>query len=56
MDTATTARLMDNLLREGAEKTLIFITHDPRLMERCDRVINLNECNLNDNRTEQIKN
>ncbi len=56
LDTATTARLMDNLLREGAEKTLIFITHDPRLMERCDRVINLNECNLNDNRTEQIKN
>ncbi|WP_418832240.1 ABC transporter ATP-binding protein [Phocaeicola sp.] len=55
LDTATTARLMDNLLREGAEKTLIFITHDPRLMERCDRVINLNECNLNDNRTEQIK-
>ena len=56
LDTATTARLMDNLLREGAEKTLIFITHDPRLMERCDRVINLNECDLNDNRTEQIKN
>ena len=49
LDTETTSRLMDNLLKEGAKKTLIFITHDPRLMERCSRVIHLNEQKLLEN-------
>lgn len=41
LDTETTKRLMDNLLRWGKDNTLIFVTHDPRLMERCDQVIHI---------------
>lgn len=43
LDTETTARLMRNLLEAGKESTLIFVTHDPRLMEVCDTVIRLDE-------------
>lgn len=43
LDTETTARLMHNLLEAGKESTLIFVTHDPRLMEVCDTVIRLDE-------------
>ena len=41
LDTETTKRLMDNLLLWGKDNTLIFVTHDPRLMERCDQVIHI---------------
>ena len=43
LDTGTTTRLMDNLLQWGKNNTLIFVTHDPRLMERCDQVIHIKE-------------
>ena len=46
LDTETTRKLMQNLLEVGKAYTLIFVTHDPRLMEACDTVINLNESNL----------
>lgn len=36
LDTETTTHLMDNLLQWGKNNTLIFVTHDSRLMERCD--------------------
>lgn len=43
LDTDTTARLMHNLLQAGSACTLIFVTHDPRLMEACDTVIRLSD-------------
>ena len=45
LDELTTSKLMDNILTEGKEKTIIFVTHDPRVMERCDSVIHLDEIN-----------
>lgn len=41
LDTDTTKRLMKNLLEVGKDSTLIFVTHDPRLMEACDTVIKI---------------
>lgn len=41
LDTETTKRLMKNLLEVGKDSTLIFVTHDPRLMDACDTVINI---------------
>ena len=46
LDTETTERLMHNLLEAGKECTLIFVTHDPRLMGACDAVIRLDERKL----------
>lgn len=43
LDVDTTTKLINNLLTEGKEKTIIFVTHDPRVMERCDSIIHLNE-------------
>lgn len=43
LDCDTTTKLINNILAEGKEKTIIFVTHDPRVMERCDSVIRLNE-------------
>ena len=43
LDTETTTHLMDNLLQWGKNNTLIFVTHDSRLMERCDQVIHIKE-------------
>lgn len=43
LDTETTSRLMNNLLRAGKDNTLIFITHDPRLIEKCDHVIHIGQ-------------
>lgn len=43
LDTDTTARLMENLLQLGKANTLIFVTHDPRLVEKCDHVIQIRE-------------
>lgn len=43
LDTDTTARLMKNLLSYGKENTLIFVTHDPRLMQACDNVIHIGQ-------------
>ena len=45
LDTETTSRLMTNLLEIGKDYTLLFVTHDPRLMERCDSVIHLKKTN-----------
>lgn len=45
LDTETTSRLMENLLEVGKDCTLLFVTHDPRLMERCDSVIRLKNLN-----------
>lgn len=45
LDTATTSKLISNIFDAGKEKTIIFVTHDPRVMERCDSVIHLDENN-----------
>ena len=50
LDELTTSKLMDNILTEGKEKTIIFVTHDPRIMERCDSVIHLDEVNKRNQR------
>lgn len=41
LDTETTKKVLDNLLEWGKENTLIFVTHDPRVMDRCEQVINI---------------
>ena len=41
LDPETEERLVDNLLRSAADKTLIFITHRERVVSRCGRVLNL---------------
>lgn len=43
LDRDTSARLIRNLMQVGQEKILIFVTHDPRLMEACPQVIRLDE-------------
>ena len=45
LDTATTSKLISNIFDAGKEKTIIFVTHDPRVMERCDSVIHIDENN-----------
>ena len=41
LDTDTTRRLMQNLLQAGRNHTLIFVTHDPRLMNLCSQIVRL---------------
>jgi len=43
LDQATGDRLLDDLFRLGAEsnRTLIVVSHDPQLAERCDRTVRL---------------
>lgn len=43
LDVATGDRVLDDLFRlsQERERTLIIVTHDPRLAERCDRVVEL---------------
>lgn len=43
LDNETTTRLMKNLLEVGKDSTLIFVTHDQRLMSVCDILIKLQE-------------
>lgn len=41
LDKETASRLIFNILDAGKEKTIIFVTHDPRVMECCDFIIHL---------------
>ena len=41
LDTETTKQVLGNLLEWGKENTLIFVTHDSRVMDRCEQVINI---------------
>jgi len=45
LDKATQERVVGNILREYAEKIVIFVTHDPHVMERVDEVIDLGRIN-----------
>jgi len=38
LDPATEARLMDNLTKKAAGKTMVFITHRERIAQLCDRI------------------
>lgn len=39
LDRQITRKLIDNLMEKGRDKTLLFITHDPIVMEACDSAI-----------------
>jgi predicted ABC-type transport system involved in lysophospholipase L1 biosynthesis ATPase subunit len=43
LDVTTGDRVLDDLFRlsQERERTLVLVTHDPRLAERCDRVVQL---------------
>lgn len=43
LDVSTGDRVLDDLfsLSRERERTLVIVTHDPRLADRCDRVVNL---------------
>ncbi|GAB3706392.1 thiol reductant ABC exporter subunit CydC [Mariniluteicoccus flavus] len=41
LDDETARRLMDDVFAAAADSPLLVITHDPRVMVRCDRVIDL---------------
>jgi len=41
LDVHTANQLISNLLQAGQDKILIFVTHDPHLMEACSQVIRL---------------
>ncbi|MDR0892644.1 MAG: ABC transporter ATP-binding protein/permease [Mediterranea sp.] len=43
LDKDTASQLVHNLMRQGKENILIFITHDVRLMEACSQVIRLDK-------------
>ena len=43
LDPATESRLIDDLLAAARGKTLILVTHQPRLTARADRVIQLSD-------------
>jgi putative ABC transport system ATP-binding protein len=48
LDAATGDRVLDDLftLSRARERTLVMVTHDPRLAERCDRVVRLGESDV----------
>lgn len=39
LDPATAVELTARLLEAGKDRVLVFVTHDPMLMERCDQVV-----------------
>jgi len=41
LDTATAATLVDDLWRTSADRPVLVITHDPAVIARCDRVVEL---------------
>jgi ATP-binding cassette subfamily C protein len=43
LDTNTTEKLLDLLTKEKNERLTIIVTHDKRILERCDAIIQLNE-------------
>lgn len=45
LDKATQEQVVGNILREYAGKIVIFVTHDPHVMERVDEVIDLGKIN-----------
>ena len=45
LDKATQEKVVGNILREYAGKIVIFVTHDPHVMERVDEVIDLGRIN-----------
>lgn len=50
LDKHTQEQVVGNILREYAEKIVVFITHDPHIMERVDEVIDLGRLNQADSR------
>lgn len=45
LDKATQEKVVENILREYADRIVIFVTHDPHVMERVDQVIDLGRVN-----------
>jgi len=54
LDGATGAAIIDLLFRlhAAADTTLILITHDPALAERCDRIVHMRDGRLDDGQAE----
>lgn len=48
LDKVTQEKVVSNILREYAGKIVVFITHDPYVMERVDEVIDLGQLNRAD--------
>lgn len=47
LDKVTQKQVVENILREYSKKIVIFVTHDPQIMEYVDQVINLADINKN---------
>lgn len=45
LDKATQQRIVDNVLQEYRQRILIFVTHDPYIMQRVDQVVDLESIN-----------
>jgi ATP-binding cassette subfamily B protein len=45
LDSETEARIMDEIYRIGRDKTMIIIAHRLSTLDRCDRVVNIEEIN-----------
>ena len=46
LDKATQDTIVENILLEYANKIVIFVTHDPQIMNRVDEIIDLSKVNL----------
>jgi len=45
LDKTTQKQVVENILREYTKKIVIFVTHDPHIMELVNEVINLADIN-----------
>lgn len=45
LDKATQEKVVENILRGGVNKIVIFVTHDPYIMQRVDQVIDMGKVN-----------
>lgn len=46
LDKATQERVVGNILREYSEKIVIFVTHDPSIMDRVDEIVDVEKINF----------
>ncbi len=51
LDKLTQEHVVENILQEYSNKIVIFVTHDPQVMKRVDKVIDLGEINFINNKS-----
>lgn len=51
LDKVTQGKILQNILQKKSDKIIIFITHDPEIMELVDEVINLEKLNVETSHT-----